>query len=181
MLTVAMMVDDMQLVEGCRKHERKSQEQLYRKYAGEMLRICLAYEPDRDAAKDILQNAFLKVFRNIEAYTGEGALKAWIRRIITNTAIDAYRKKQKDAMLRIDDINELSVPIKEESDPMVCQDLLREVERLPDGARIVFNLYAIEGYGHKEIAEMLNISEGTSKSQLSRARKLLNEQIMSEL
>ncbi|MCU4155036.1 RNA polymerase sigma factor [Carboxylicivirga sp. A043] len=176
-----MMVDDMQLVEGCRKHERKSQEQLYRKYAGEMLRICLAYEPDRDAAKDILQNAFLKVFRNIEAYTGEGALKAWIRRIITNTAIDAYRKKQKDAMLRIDDINELSVPIKEESDPMVCQDLLREVERLPDGARIVFNLYAIEGYGHKEIAEMLNISEGTSKSQLSRARKLLNEQIMSEL
>ena len=65
-----MMVDDMQLVEGCRKHERKSQEQLYRKYAGEMLRICLAYEPDRDAAKDILQNAFLKVFRNIEAYTG---------------------------------------------------------------------------------------------------------------
>lgn len=174
-----MDLHDKQLVEGCRKHERKTQELLYRKYAGEMLRVCLAYEPDRDEAKDILQNAFLKVFRNIEAYNGDGTLKAWIRRIINNTAIDAYRKKQKDRTVRIDDVSQLNEPVEEVSDPLVCQDLLREVEKLPDGARIVFNLYAIEGYGHKEIAEKLNISEGTSKSQLNRARKLLNQQIMS--
>ncbi len=166
------------LLEGCRKRDRKAQEQLYRKYAGEMLRICLAYEPDRDEAKDILQNAFLKVFRNIEVYSGEGALKAWIRRIITNTAIDAYRKKQQTTTLRIDDLGEYAEPSQEFSDPMVCQDLLKEVSKLPEGARIVFNLYAIEGYNHREIAEKLNISEGTSKSQLNRARKLLNEQLI---
>ncbi len=170
-------ISDEQLLEGCRRRDRRLQEQLYRKYAGEMLRICLAYEPDRDAAKDILQNAFLKVFRNIEAYNGDGVLKAWIRRIITNTAIDAYRKKQQSATLRIDDLGEYAEPAQEFADPLVCQDLLKEVEKLPDGARIVFNLYAIEGYGHKEIAEQLSISEGTSKSQLNRARKLLNKQL----
>lgn len=173
----AMELNDDELLEGCRKHNRKMQELLYRKFAGEMLRICLAYEPDRDEAKDILQNAFLKVFRNIEAYSGQGSLKGWIRRIITNTAIDAYRKKQQVPMLRIDDIAELAEPTENNADPLICQDLLKEVERLPDGARIIFNLYAIEGYGHKEISEKLNISEGTSKSQLNRARKLLNEQI----
>lgn len=177
MPAVVIDISDEQLLDGCRRRERKAQEQLYRKYAGEMLRICLAYEPDRDDAKDILQNAFLKVFRNIEAYSGEGALKAWIRRIITNTAIDAYRKKQQIAILRIDDLGKYAEPSQEFTDPLVCQDLLKEVEKLPDGARIVFNLYAIEGYGHKEIAERLGISEGTSKSQLNRARKLLNEQL----
>ncbi|WP_439181498.1 RNA polymerase sigma factor [Carboxylicivirga taeanensis] len=170
-------INDELLLKGCIKRERKAQEQLYRKYAGEMLRICLAYEPDREAAKDILQNAFLKVFRNIEAYNGKGALKAWIRRIITNTAIDAYRKRQQNTTLRIDDLGENTELAHEFSDPLVCQDLLKEVEKLPDGARIVFNLYAIEGYSHKEIAEKLDISEGTSKSQLNRARKLLNEQL----
>lgn len=165
------------LLEGCRKHQRKAQEQLYRLYAGEMLRICLSYEPDRDEAKDILQNAFLKVFRNIQAYNGQGALKAWIRRIITNTAIDAYRKKQQNQTLRLDDIHQYAEVAQEYSDPLVCQDLLREVERLPEGARMVFNLYAIEGFTHKEIAEKLEISEGTSKSQLNRARKILNEQL----
>lgn len=172
-----MELNDEALLEGCIKHKRNAQEQLYRKYAGEMLRICLAYEPDRDGAKDILQNAFLKVFRNIEVFNGQGALKAWIRRIITNTAIDAYRKKQQSQILRLDDLGEYAEPEAECSDPLVCQDLLKEVERLPHGARMVFNLYAIEGYAHKEIAEKLSISEGTSKSQLNRARKLLNEQL----
>lgn len=174
---MALDRDDELLLEGCRKRERKAQEQLYRKYAGEMLRVCVAYEPDRDEAKDILQNAFLKVFRNIEAYNGDGALKAWIRRIITNTAIDAYRKKQQNGAMRIDDLGEYAEPSEDFADPLVCQDLLKEVEKLPDGARIVFNLYAIEGYSHKEIAQKLTISEGTSKSQLNRARKLLNEQL----
>ena len=172
-----MKSNDEALVTGCRQQQRKAQEQLYRLYAGEMLRVCLAYEPDRDNAKDILQNAFLKVFRNIEAYNGKGTLKAWIRRIITNTAIDAYRKKQQTQTLRLDDISQYDQPTQEYSDPLVCQDLLREVEKLPDGARMVFNLYAIEGYSHKEIGEKLQISEGTSKSQLSRARKMLNEQV----
>lgn len=172
-----MKMNDDILLEGCKKQNRKMQEQLYRKYAGEMLRVCLAYEPDRDEAKDILQNAFLKVFRNIEAYNGKGSLKAWIRRIISNTAIDAFRKKKQNPLLRLDDIDELAETIEDGSDPFVCQELLKEVEKLPEGARLIFNLYAVEGYGHKEISEKLNISEGTSKSQLNRARKLLNEKL----
>ncbi|MCU4174226.1 RNA polymerase sigma factor [Carboxylicivirga sp. N1Y90] len=165
------------MLEGCRKDDRKMQEQLYRAYAGEMLSVCLAYEPDRDDAKDILQNGFLKVFRNINTYNGQGSLKAWIRRIISNTAVDAFRKRQQNLTLRIDDLRANNEPSEDVSDPLICQDLLKEVEKLPDGARMVFNLHAIEGYGHKEIAKMLNISEGTSKSQLNRARKLLNEQL----
>lgn len=172
-----MELNDEVLLQGCKQHQRKAQEQLYRLYAGEMLRVCLAYEPDRDDAKDILQNAFLKVFQNIEEFNGKGTLKAWIRRIISNTAIDAYRKKQRNQTLRLDDISPFAEPAEEYSDPLVCADLLREVEKLPDGARMVFNMYAIEGYTHKEIAEKLQISEGTSKSQLNRARKILNGQI----
>ena len=172
-----MVSNDEVLIQGCRQHQRKAQEQLYRLYAGEMLRVCLAYEPDRDDAKDILQNAFLKVFRNIDEFNGKGTLKAWIRRIISNTAIDAYRKKQRNQVLRIDDLSAHNEPVQEYSDPLACQDLLKEVEKLPDGARMVFNMYAIEGYTHKEIAEKLQISEGTSKSQLNRARKILSEQL----
>ncbi len=173
-----MALTEEELVEGCRLHKRKIQEQLYRLYAGEMFRVCLAYEPDKDAAKDILQNSFLKVFRSIDSYTGKGSLKAWIRRIITNTAIDFYRQKKSiGTLISLDELQEYNQPVAQESDPHFYDDLITEVDKLPDGARLVFNLYALEGYGHKEIAEKLEVSEGTSKSQLNRARKILNERL----
>ncbi len=173
-----MELTDKELIDGCKANNRKIQELLYRKYAGEMFRVCLSYEPDRDAAKDILQRAFLKVFRNIESYQGSGSLKGWIRRITTNTAIDLYRQKQNSYnTVSIDDTDGYNEPSGDDSDPLFYKDLLKEVENLPEGARMVFNLYALEGYGHKEIAEKLNVTEGTSKSQLNRARKILNERL----
>jgi RNA polymerase sigma-70 factor (ECF subfamily) len=166
------------LLEGCVKNDRKSQESLYRLYAGEMYRICLAYEPDRDDAKDILQQGFLKVFRSIRNYNGSGSLKGWVRRIISNTAIDYYRRKRAGGYtISLDELNDYAEPAGDEKDPQVGEDLLREVERLPEGARLVFNLYAIEGYGHREIADKLGITEGTSKSQLNRARRILKERL----
>ena len=169
-------LSELQLIEGCIKKDRRVQEQLYRKYANEMHSICLAYEPDRDGAKDILQEAFVKIFKSIASFDNRGSLKGWIRRIITNTAIDHYRQKQKE--LTFIDVEKISNTISgdnEELSVLESQDILTQVKRLPEGARIVFNLFALEGFSHKEIAEKLSITEGTSKSQFSRAKQLLQE------
>lgn len=170
-------ISDESLIEGCCNNNRKMQEVLYRKFAGEMYAICLAYEPDRDMAKDILQESFIKVFKSIGQYNSKGALRVWIRRIITNTAIDHYRKKT--SAVGYIDVEAIADEVRddEEVDVMGYRDVdvLSLVYRLPTGARLVFNLFAIEGLSHKEIALKLNISEGTSKSQYSRARHLLQK------
>ena len=120
------------------------QEALYRKYAAEMLRICRSYEPDGDLAKDILQAAFLKVFRNLKHFSGSGSLQGWIRRIITNTAIDSFRKRQKAyCLVRMEDVPVSEEPSCEMPDGDSEGDILQKVALLPDGARHVFNLYGI--------------------------------------
>ena len=169
------------LIEGCRRSDRKYQEQLYRKYADEMYIVCLAYEKDRDAVKDILQDAFVKVFRNIGNYNRKGSFKGWIRRIVVNTAIDHFRLKNNHLNNDVDIETIADYTPDRINDPnnTNAKDILRMVERLPEGARIIFNLFALEGFSHKEIAEQLNISEGTSKSQYSRARQLLQERFES--
>jgi RNA polymerase sigma-70 factor (ECF subfamily) len=168
--------EDRLLVEGCLKNNRVIQEKLYRKYAPEMLRICRSYEPDSDSAKEILQNSFVKVFRNIKQFEGNGSLHAWIRRIVTNCAIDYFRKKQAERnMVSIDDYQVQELPAAEEFDADDYDSIIKAVALLPDGARHVFNLYALEGMTHKDIAQMMNVSEGTSKSQLNRARSLLKK------
>ncbi|MBN1989754.1 MAG: RNA polymerase sigma factor [Bacteroidales bacterium] len=167
---------DEYLVAGCLKNDRRVQEQLYRKYANEMYAICLAYESDRDSAKDILQEAFIKVFKSIDQFDKRGSLKGWIRRIITNTAIDFYRRKGVEAnFVDVERIADVTPSNDEELGGYGSEDILAHVKRLPEGARVIFNLFALEGYSHKEIAERLNITEGTSKSQFSRARQLLQE------
>lgn len=177
-MTMLTDLSDQQLIAGCLKNDRRVQELLYRKYANEMYSICLAYEPDRDNAKDILQEAFVKVFKSINTYDNKGALKGWIRRIITNTAIDHYRQKGKEnSFVDVEKISNTIQSSSEEFGILESQDILAQVKRLPEGARVVFNLFALEGYSHKEIAEMLCITEGTSKSQFSRARQLLQEWI----
>ncbi len=177
-MTMLTDLSDQQLIAGCLKNDRRVQELLYRKYANEMYSICLAYEPDRDNAKDILQEAFVKVFKSINTYDNKGALKGWIRRIITNTAIDHYRQKGKEnSFVDVEKISNTTQSSSEEFGILESQDILAQVKRLPEGARVVFNLFALEGYSHKEIAEMLCITEGTSKSQFSRARQLLQEWI----
>jgi RNA polymerase sigma factor (sigma-70 family) len=169
-------ISEENLVIGCIKNDRKIQELLYRKFSGEMYSICVAYENDRDKAKDILQDGFIKVFRSIKSYENQGSLKGWIRRIITNTAIDHWRSSLKEnQFLSIDALTSKDQPQDSPCTSIHCSDIMNLVSRLPSGAKMIFNLYALEGYSHKEIAEKLKISEGTSKSQVNRARQLLQQ------
>ncbi|MBS0012280.1 MAG: RNA polymerase sigma factor [Bacteroidales bacterium] len=162
------------ILEGCRRNKRKYQEILYRKYARKMYGICISYTGDRDTAQDILQDAFIKVFGKIKKFQGEGSLEGWIRKIMVNTAIDYLRKQSREPNYiadRDEDTEESYEP--DAIERLKAKDVLSLVARLPDGARMIFNLYALEGFTHKEIAEKMNISEGTSKSQFNRARKML--------
>jgi RNA polymerase sigma factor (sigma-70 family) len=155
---------------------KKYQKRPYRKFSCEMYNICVAYENDRDKAKDILQDGFIKVFRSIKTFDDQGSLKGWIRRIITNTAIDHWRRSLKGTqLLSIDALTSHDQPLDLPCTSIYCSDIMNLVSKLPSGARMIFNLYALEGYSHKEIAEKLKISEGTSKSQVNRARQLLQQ------
>ncbi len=171
-------LSDDDLIRGCVENNRKSQEMLYRRYAKAMFKLCLIYESDHDKAKDILQEAFIKIFKNIDRFNRQCSLKAWMKKIITNTAIDHYRKQHHETQfIPIENIvnpysNEESV-----ASILNTKDIISQVNRLPAGARIIFQLYALEGYSHKEIANLLNISEGTSKSQINRAKQLLQHWI----
>lgn len=165
------------LLEGCKKNNRESQKQLYNLLSSKMFGVCLRYVKDRDIAEDLLQEGFVKIFTNIEKFRGEGSFEGWARRIFVNTAIEAYRKSTK--MYPIVNL-ECAEHYEGEliyNDTLELEDLMKLIHGLSPGYRTVFNLYVIEGYAHKEIAEMLQISEGTSKSQLARARYLLQELI----
>jgi RNA polymerase sigma factor (sigma-70 family) len=166
--------NDRELVEGCLEGRRDCQQQLYKKYASKMFGVCKGYTKDKDDAKDILQEGFIKVFGSLKHYKG-GSLEGWVRRIIVNTCIDYYRKSLKErGFIDIEDARDLPVEVSV-LEKMQAHELLELVNRLPDGARLVFNLYVIEGYTHKEIAEQLQINQGTSKSQFARARMLLQD------
>lgn len=142
-----------------------------------MFGVCLGYANGRDQAKDMLQDGFIKIFASIKNYNNNGSLEGWVRRIIVNTAIDYYRKSIKE--LNKVDIEEAENMDIETSilENIYEKELLNLIQKLPEGCRIIFNLYVIEGYNHLEISELLNISQGTSKSQFSRARLLLKEMI----
>lgn len=167
-----LMLD--QLVTGCKKGDRAAQEKLYKFFYGKMMGVCMRYANCRDEAAAILNTGFYKVFKKIDTYQPEqGQLEAWICRIMINTAIDHYRKEMRKG--RTVDITAAQYA---ESpalamDQLQAEDLLALIQELTPGYRTVFNLYAIEGYSHKEIAERLGISEGTSKSNLAKARKKL--------
>ena len=175
-MTKSFDLSEQELIRGCLNNDRKAQEQLYRKFADDMFVVCLAYESDLDEAKDILQNGFIKVFRSLDQYDNLGSLKGWIRRIMVNTAIDHYRrKKKKDDFVDIEIIVDESQGYDVTESKENVKEILTLVERLPDRARLIFNLFALEGYSHKEIATQLNIAEGTSKSMYSRAKMLLQQ------
>lgn len=170
------MYSDTELLQGCKNNDRKYQELLYRKYAKKMYGICLSYAADRSMAQDILQDGFIKVFKKIDTFREKGSLEGWIRRIITNTALDYMRQKTRT----FDFIDENKEVEEEQLDNSIMEKInsdgiFRIIQQLPHGARTVFNLYAVEGYSHKEIADKLEITEGTSKSQFKRARSLLKE------
>ena len=166
------------LLEGCKRGERKAQESLYKTMASRMMAVCMRYAKDTFEAEDILQMGFVKVFRKVSEFRGEGSFEGWIRRIMVNTAIESYRKNLRS--LNVVDIDEVYDQPQSTFDMsgLELKDLLNLVQQLSNGYRMVFNMYVIEGYSHKEIAEQLGITEGASKSQLSRARAILKEKII---
>jgi len=166
-----------ELIKQCRSGERKAQELLYKQLASKMMGVCMRYATDRMEAEDMLQNGFIRVFQKLSDYRGEGSFEGWVRRIMVHSSIEYYRKHHK--MMQVVDMGEVDEP---SVNPLAAakldaKDLMALIQQLAPGYRIVFNLYAIEGYSHREIGEIVGITEGASKSQLSRARTILKEQI----
>ncbi|MGK7390473.1 MAG: RNA polymerase sigma factor [Candidatus Cyclobacteriaceae bacterium M2_1C_046] len=167
------MKTEKEIIEGCLKQKASAQEALYKLYSRRMMAVCLRYTKSRFEAEDIFHEAFVKAFKNIPKWQG-GSFEGWMRRIFVNTAINHYHRNKK----YFDHLNssyaETVVSLNEDVISQLSnQELLEVINKLPEGYRLIFNLYVIEGYNHKEIAEMLKIAEGTSKSQLAKARAYL--------
>ncbi len=173
------MINDRQIIDGCARHDRKAQQLLYDKYSRFLLGICMRYVADKTEAEDILQECFLKVFFNIKDFSGTGSFPGWLRKIAVNTAITYYHKNLKFRYhIEIEEyVSRETADNSFDQDDFTEEELYRLLNELPAGYRMVFNLYAIEGYKHKEIAEMLGIDTNTSKSQYSRAKALLREKL----
>lgn len=165
------------IIQGCLDGNAEAQEVLYNTFSAKMFGLCLQYTNEYEEAKDILQEGFIRVFTNLNQYNQKGSFEGWIRRIMINTALEKYRDK--NYLARVDDEIEKREEIIEVDvvDDLSAQELMKFIHDLSPKYRMVFNLYAIEGYSHKEIGVLLNISEGTSKSNLSRARTILQEKI----
>jgi RNA polymerase sigma-70 factor (ECF subfamily) len=184
------MISDEQIIEGCLSGKRKAYNRLYRKYAAVMMGICMRYCKNRDDAEDVLQEGFIKVFSNMEKYRHEGSFEGWIKRIMVNTAIDHYQSNLRHAYHKdinaIEETTILDSQIHHDPDPspfleMPKEKLISLIQSLPDGYRMVFNLFAIEGYTHRQIADSLGVTENTSKTQLMKARRSLREKLAEEI
>lgn len=175
------MQTEADLIKGCTKGNRADQKALYERYCRKMMLICQRYAKTTLEAEDILQEGFIKIFDKIQTFRQESSLETWITRIMINTALNHQR--QKLYLHPMVDIEQTTISEAEEISlaGFHLSELVKIIQSLPDGCRVIFNLFAIEGYGHKEIAEQLGISEGTSKSQYNRAKSLLKQKISSEL
>lgn len=166
------------IISGCVQQKPLAQRDLYNMFAPKMLAVCFRYAKDRDEAEDMLQEGFIKVFQSIHKYQDSGSLEGWIRRIMVNTAIDMIRKNKAMKMeTPLDDYLTETIGADAITDNLEVEYLLNIIQTLPTGYRVVFNLFAIEGYSHAEIAEQLNINESTSRSQYTRAKILLKKRI----
>ena len=174
-------MDERELIAGCKRKDPVSQRLLYAAYAPKMLSVCYRYVNDMDTAKDVMQEGFVKVFTKIDTYSGEGAFAGWVRRIFVTTSLEYMRKNNSIRFsVSVDDCedieDEVTVSVLSR---LTTDDLMACISKLPSGYRTVFNLYAIEGYSHNEIAGILNIKESSSQSQLVRARRILQENVKS--
>tara|TARA_B100000809_G_scaffold131230_2_gene129035 strand:- start:15659 stop:16204 length:546 start_codon:yes stop_codon:yes gene_type:complete len=177
-----MKINEEQLVNKCLEKDALAQKQLFEYYSRRMMGVCLRYSKDTEEAQDVLQMGFIKVFEKLEMYNQKGSLDGWIRKIIVNTALDNIRKNKKlQNNVDIDKVDyQLTNHNETALEAMSAQDLLKVIQAMPTGFRTVFNMYVIEGYSHKEIAEELNITVSTSKSQFSRARAYLQKILIKE-
>jgi RNA polymerase sigma factor (sigma-70 family) len=171
-------MDEITLANKCIDGDQRAQRKLFELYAPKMMGVCLRYMKDHAQAEDVLQDGFVKVFTKLDKFSGDGSLEGWVRRIMVNTALDHLRKSNKfQANVSMDDVG-----YKVESDAdvlasLIEEDLLKLIQEMPTGYKTVFNMFAIEGYSHKEIGERLGVSENTSKSQYSRAKAYLRIKI----
>ncbi len=165
-------------LKGCKAGDRKAQELLYKITCSKMLGVCMRYAKDQFEAEDMMQTGYIKIFEKINTFKEEGSFEGWMRRIMVNCSIEVYRKNTR--MLSVVNVETLGEKEPGETDisGLQLQDLLKLINQLSPGYKLVFNLYVIEGYSHQEIANQLGISEGASKSQLSRARAILKEKII---
>lgn len=173
------MLSENEIIEGCARHDRRAQQMLYDRYSRLLFGVCMRYASDRAEAEDILQESFLKIYFSIRDYSGTGSFTGWMRKIVVNTAITHYHRNLKHKhYVEIEEYVSVETGVSSfEEDFFTSDELFKVLNELPPGYRMVFNLYAIEGYKHKEIAEMLGIDINTSKSQYSRAKAALREKL----
>jgi RNA polymerase sigma-70 factor (ECF subfamily) len=178
------------IIEGCLRNERRSQEQLFKHFYGKMLSVCMRYVADRDTAQEVLQEGFIKVFEKIATFEFSGSFEGWLRRIIVNTALDYIRKNKRQNWVQETEINtkeDYTNPMEEKESEdyfdLKANLALDSIQQLSPAYRTVFNMFVMENYSHKEISSILGISEGTSKSNLAKAKinlkKLIQKKIMS--
>lgn len=166
------------MIRGCLANDRSAQEQLYKRYYGKMMGTCMRYLGNEDDARDVLNTGFLKVFQNLQNYSGQGSFDGWVYLIIRNAIIDQLRKRVKYRETGIDEHVENSVSVDAGILPgLYAKDLLKMLDRLPDTTRLVFNMFALEGFKHEEISKILSISTGTSKWHVSEARRILKQSL----
>ena len=166
-----------ELIQKCKEQDIQAQESLYNKYSGILFAVCLRYSPNYEEAQDNLQDAFLTIFKNIEQFKGKGSFEGWIKRITVNTVLQKYRKQRVYNLTNEGQVPEEidDEPIEDEKIPL--DYLLQIIQELPDRYRLVFTMYVLDGYSHQEIATMMNITTGTTKSNLARARAILKTKV----
>jgi len=174
------MLDEKEIINGCCRKDKKAQKALFDRYKSVLLGVCIRYSDRREEAEDILQDGFVKIYVNIQDFAGKGSFINWMKKIMVNTAITHYHRNLKHQYHQdIDNIRETDISgYKFEMADFTKEELLNVITNLPEGYRMIFNLYAIEGYKHREIAELLDIDVNTSKSQYSRARSLIRKKLL---
>ena len=170
-------LSETDLIQGCINGDRQMQELLYHRFSPKMYSVCLRYSGNAEDARDLLQEGFIKIFKNLSKYRGDGSFEGWIRRIFVNTSIEHFRKK-----VYLQDVTETQERTLEDKewnvlDDLAEKDIMKLIYQLSPGYKAVFNMHVIEGYSHKEIADILGINEGTSKSQLARAKMVLKKMV----
>lgn len=170
--------NEQQLISGCQNGDRRAQKQLYEAFSGKMMGVCLRYCKDRETARDLLHDGFLKVYSHIVDYEGKGSFEGWIRRIMINTALEHIRRQNDEGFrLNIEEAYTLSNGDLSILDKMQVEELIKLIQKLPNIYRTVFNLFVVEGYSHKEIADEMNITESSSRVYLTRAKQSLQEML----
>ncbi|MBT0607857.1 RNA polymerase sigma factor [Aequorivita echinoideorum] len=165
-----------ELIIKCKKQDAEAQGELYKQFSSTLFSICLRYSPNYVEAEDNLQDSFLTIFKKVGQYNGKGSFEGWMKRVAVNTVLQKYRKKKTFDIVREEQIED-EEDVELENDEIPLDFLLKIVQELPERYRLVFSMYVMDGYSHKEIAEMLEITDGTSKSNLARARMILKNKI----